>query len=189
MPAEPSAPALIEPLPGTPGTELLARLQGIEARAARLFPASHLPEALRGGVTPLGDLRAGARAGWLRVARIPAGDPVGFALAEPAGAALHLLEMDVEPEHGGRGIGRALLRAVVADACAAGFRAVTLTTFRDLPWNAPFYAREGFEVLEGDALAPRLRRLLEAEARLGVDSTLRVAMERRLRIPGADADA
>jgi hypothetical protein len=40
-----------------------------------------------------------------------------------------------------------LLDRAAADAAAKGLRALTLTTFAEVPWNAPYYARCGFRVL------------------------------------------
>jgi len=80
------------------------------------------------------------------------------------------------PEHARRGLGRALLGAVVAWAEQRGFPSVTLTTFRHLPWNAPFYAAQGFRALPDQHLPAGLARLLAAEAEAGLDPSKRVAM-------------
>jgi GNAT superfamily N-acetyltransferase len=81
-----------------------------------------------------------------------AGDPpVGLCRIDampglsPNGAAgAHLEQLSVHPDHAGRGIGRALLRAGCDWAAAHGYAELTLATYRDVPWNAPFYASEGF---------------------------------------------
>ena len=105
--------------------------------------------------------------------------PVGFAhieVIEPTVA--HLEEIDVHPHHGRRGLGTKLVRAICAWAIAAGYHSVTLTTFRDVPWNMPFYARLGFEVIPSEALSPALRSVVQDETRRGLDPTRRVAMRR-----------
>jgi GNAT superfamily N-acetyltransferase len=56
----------------------------------------------------------------------------------------HLEQLSVHPDHGGQGIGRALLRAGCAWAQQHDFDEITLATYRDIPWNGPFYASEGF---------------------------------------------
>src|SRR5437762_2109041 len=67
--------------------------------------------------------------------------PVGFALVEMLADDLpHLEEIDVEPIHGRRGLGTALVRAVCEWATISGYPMLTLTTFRSVPWNYPFYA-------------------------------------------------
>jgi GNAT superfamily N-acetyltransferase len=80
-----------------------------------------------------------------------AGDPpVGLCRIDAVGAGgtggtgAHLEQLSVHPDHGRRGLGRALLRAAIEWARAAGYRELTLATYRDVPWNGPFYASEGF---------------------------------------------
>jgi GNAT superfamily N-acetyltransferase len=73
--------------------------------------------------------------------------PVAFVAATLAGGELHVWEFNVRLEWQRRGIGRRLLRHFIAEAAAARIPAITLTTFRDLPWNAPFYRSMGFELL------------------------------------------
>ncbi len=75
-----------------------------------------------------------------------AGDPPhGFASIRALAGGAHLEQLSVHPDHGRRGIGRALLRAAVDWAAAASYGELTLATYRDVPWNAPFYASEGFQ--------------------------------------------
>jgi GNAT superfamily N-acetyltransferase len=110
-----------------------------------------------------------------------AGDtPVGFAHVDvrESGAA-HLEEIDVLPEHGRRGLGTRLLASVCSWAATEGFHAVTLTTFRDVPWNMPFYAGLGFEVIPRHELSPALLSAVRDETRRGLDPFRRVAMRRR----------
>ncbi|MEC7398933.1 MAG: GNAT family N-acetyltransferase, partial [Pseudomonadota bacterium] len=74
-----------------------------------------------------------------------AGDEIiGFAAAAPEGRELHLHELSVARSWQRRRVGATLLEALAIDARNSGFRAITLTTFRDLAWNAPFYAAHGF---------------------------------------------
>ncbi len=75
-----------------------------------------------------------------------AGDPpVGLCRIDRVGGGAHLEQLSVHPDHGRRGIGRALLRAGCAWAAGHGYRELTLATYRDaVPWNGPFYASEGF---------------------------------------------
>lgn len=70
--------------------------------------------------------------------------PVGFCRVDGLGAGAHLEQISVHPDHAGNGIGRALLCAGCAWAAAQGYAEITLATYRDVPWNGPFYASEGF---------------------------------------------
>ncbi len=83
----------------------------------------------------------------------------------------------MHPVHERKGLGSALLEAV----CELGD--VTLTTFRDVPWNAPWYARRGFEVLDPAEWGPELEALVAHERELGIEVAPRVVM-RRLRSVG-----
>jgi len=156
----------------------LAALPTIELVAARLV-VGQAPESVLNETTSDEVLTTAQGHGHLWVAL--ANDvPVGFAhieVLEPTVA--HLEEIDVRPEHGRRGLGTRLVKAVCAWAAAAGYLSVTLTTFRDLPWNMPFYARLGFEVIPPEALSPALRSVVQDETRRGLDPMRRVAMRRR----------
>ncbi|MEO1731784.1 MAG: GNAT family N-acetyltransferase [Pseudomonadota bacterium] len=103
-------------------------------------------------------------------------EPAGFLVSEPFRRELHIWEMDVDPRYQERGIGAGLVRACLIDARNTGFRAVTLTTFRDLAWNAPFYARLGFEEVTALDAHPRLAGELAVEADNGFPAERRCAM-------------
>lgn len=92
----------------------------------------------------------------------------GFLVAQPFSRELHIWELDVAPGFQRRGIGAGLVRAAMIDARNTGIKALTLTTFRDLAWNGPFYVRLGFE--EVTALDAHLR--LAGELAVEVDSGL-----------------
>jgi GNAT superfamily N-acetyltransferase len=101
---------------------------------------------------------------------------IGFATCEAFEDELHLWELAVSHEAQGKGAGRALLAAVADEARARGLPAVTLTTFRDVPWNAPFYARCGYvEIPEAD-FGPFLKLVREKETAIGLDVASRCAM-------------
>jgi GNAT superfamily N-acetyltransferase len=100
----------------------------------------------------------------------------GFLLAQPFSRELHIWEMDVLPAFGRRGIGSGLIRAAQIDARNTGFKALTLTTFRDLAWNAPFYARLGFEEVTALDAHPRLAGELANEVDDGLPADRRCAM-------------
>ena len=83
-------------------------------------------------------------------------DVVGFLVTEPCSRELHIREIDVVGRWQRQGIGAIMVRACGIDAANAGFAALTLTTFRDVPWNAPFYARLGFVEIADPEEHPRL---------------------------------
>ena len=80
----------------------------------------------------------------------------------------------------GRGIGRKLIEATQQFATDHGINALTLTTFREVPWNEPFYQRLGFITLGYEDLGPRLRAILAAEGQAGLPTAQRCAMRKPL---------
>ena len=118
--------------------------------------------------------------GWSWIAEDERGRPVAFAAASREGLELHLWELDVHIEYQRRGTGRRLLQRLIAEATAAGIPAMTLTTFRDVPWNAPFYRSMGFALIGPGELDPRLAGLLAKEASMGMPAERRCAMRRTL---------
>jgi len=78
---------------------------------------------------------------------------IGFAIGDMQGDDAYLRELDVALTHQKRGFGAQLVDAFVAAARAKRARHIYLATFRTPPWNAPFYARMGFnEVARADYL-------------------------------------
>ncbi|MCC8249481.1 GNAT family N-acetyltransferase [Saccharothrix luteola] len=92
--------------------------------------------------------------------------------------AAHVEQVCVHPDHARRGIGAALLDHVGRWAAARGLDALTLTTFRDIPWNGPYYRRLGFH--EVADLSPGLTVVVAAEAARGLDPATRVCLRRSL---------
>jgi GNAT superfamily N-acetyltransferase len=103
--------------------------------------------------------------------------PVGFALAHVFETSVHLHELDVHPDHARQGLGYRLVETVAQWARAQGATALTLTTFADVPWNGPFYARLGFRVLDRAALSPALQAVWKEEAATGLPMEQRICMQ------------
>ena len=102
--------------------------------------------------------------------------PIGFLLSEPLDDALFIVEIAVHQAWQGRGIGRMMLEQVIETARQAAYPAVTLTTFRDVPWNAPFYTRLGFSMLSERRLPEGLAAKRELETEHGLPPETRCAM-------------
>ena len=120
-------------------------LAEVDRAASALFAPTGLlsDEALKDHV-PVDILASAAENGDLFTARLDSGTAVGFALVSLRGGTLYLDQISVHPDHGQRGIGADLLTRVIDEAKRRKLRRVTLSTFRDLPWNGPFYAKHGF---------------------------------------------
>lgn len=158
----------------------LPLLPAIERAAARLL-VGHAPDSVLDETSTLSELEAVCAIGHLWVAVMSDGSelPIGFAhvlVLEPS--VVHLHEIDVHPVYGRRGVGTALVKTVCAWAAAEGFRAVTLSTFRDVPFNMPFYASLGFAEVGAEELTPTLASIAENWRGRGVDIDRRVIMRR-----------
>lgn len=157
----------------------LELLPGIELAAARLL-TGHAPDAVLEETTSQDDLRRALHGHRLWVV-LTDERPVGFAhleVIEPG--SVHLEEIDVHPAHGRRGLGTRLMTFLCRWAAVAGYQSITLTTFRDVPWNMPFYSRLGFESLSIESLSPALGAVVEDERRRGLDVARRVVMRRTI---------
>jgi len=104
------------------------------------------------------------------------GEIVGYFSLGWFGDTAFLARLAVKPSWQGQGIGRALLEGVASWAREAAIPMVTLTTFRDVPWNAPWYARMGFEVVDAAALPEDLLHRLAPELALDRPEYPRVTM-------------
>ena len=106
------------------------------------------------------------------------GTIVGFAMFRRVEARAYVEQLDVLPAFAGRAIGAALLDAAAEQARAAGLDGLSLSTFRDVPWNAPYYRRLGFVEVADGALTPGMLGIREEHIRRGLDEEARVFMVR-----------
>ncbi|WP_234407214.1 GNAT family N-acetyltransferase [Microterricola viridarii] len=105
---------------------------------------------------------------------------VGYLLARLVDGNAHIEQVSVHPDSARRGIGAALIEAVEEWAHGHGLAALTLTTFADVPWNAPYYARLGFVELAVSEWGLELTALVGAEEAHGLTRWPRVVMHRPL---------
>lgn len=153
-------------------------LPALERDAARAFATIAGLEWLAGGdVLPLAAHRASIARHTCWVGVDATGRLLGFISACPYGNDLHIQEMSVALAAQGHGLGRSLLRTACQAAQALGLERITLTTFANIPWNAPFYASAGFCSVPSNALDTRLAAVLAQEQTLGFDPATRCAMQ------------
>jgi predicted N-acetyltransferase YhbS len=156
--------------------EEVERLPELERGAAQLFREAGFSGDWIERTHPVDELVAAQREKRLWVASAPPGDVVGYVLAEMIDVTPHVGELAVLPAHGRQGLGRRLVVAVLDWARARNAASVTLSTFRDLAWNGPFYAKLGFRAIAADELPAELRALVERERSYGLPVEQRVVM-------------
>ena len=122
--------------------------------------------------SPASVLAMRIEAGGLLVAETE-GQLAAFVMFRPVGDGLYIEQIDVLPAFERRRIGAALI-----DAVGQRTRRLTLSTFRDVPWNAPYYRRLGFTDIDDHELAPDLVEIRREHLARGLDESARVFMER-----------
>ncbi|WFR83861.1 GNAT family N-acetyltransferase [Arthrobacter sp. Y-9] len=176
-------------------------VQDLERAAGELFRQAGMASIADDEPFSDAELAAFAASGWAWVLTVPVGgsalvpgaedaasdaasDPAtevaGYAVGEVVDGAAHLEQLSVDPRHGRQGLGARLLEHFRAEARDRGMRRVTLTTFSEIPWNAAYYARLGFDVLPQAEWGPELRAKVAEEAAHGLDRWPRVAMAAEL---------
>lgn len=140
----------------------LVPLTALESAADQLFD-----EIGRGPLPPAAEPAELLVARCILVAGRP---PVGFARLEIVDGHPHLEQLSVHPDHGRQGIGAELLDAACRWAADQGHTVITLSTFADVAWNAPFYTRHGFRAVPDGELTPALQAFRHREAELGLDA-------------------
>lgn len=158
-------------------TAEIERVRQIERVSATRFAGSDLAALADDEPTDAATLERRIGEGGLLVAD-EAGEPVAFVMFRPAEGCAYVEQIDVLPSHAGRAIGAALLDAVAALAVQRGLAALTLSTFRDVPFNAPYYRRLGF--VEVADLTPGMREIRREHEARGLDETTRLFMRREV---------
>jgi GNAT superfamily N-acetyltransferase len=138
----------------------LAALPAVEYAADEIFRAAGI-----GPLPPSADIDALRNSLFVLVAGDP---PFAFARVIEVDGQAHLEQMSVIPERMRLGIGAHLLEQCIHTARESGYGRLTLITFANLAWNAPFYLRHGFKPLL--QLTPGLQRLREREKALKLDA-------------------
>ncbi|WP_326586341.1 GNAT family N-acetyltransferase [Streptomyces sp. NBC_01294] len=158
----------------------LTVLQDVERAAGRCFRDIGMPEIADDEPLTTGELARYQRARLAWVAVDGADAPVAYLIADRVDGSLHVEQVSVHPDHARRGVGRSLLEHLAGLAVREEVPALTLTTFTEVPWNAPYYARCGFRLLNDAGLTPGLREIRAQEAAHGLDRWPRACMRRDL---------
>ncbi len=161
----------------------LAALREVERAAGAPFRDVGMDAIADDDPPSLGELAVFQQDGRAWVATDDTDQPVGYIVVDVVDGAAHVEQVSVHPSHARQGLGRALLGTVVLWAEQQGLDAVTLTTFSDVPWNAPYYLRLGFRILAEAEVSEGLRRIREQEAARGLDAWSRVSMRRPVTSP------
>lgn len=156
-------------------------LDGIEAVAGTIFPPMSLPENILAERVPNDVFMKAISQGRLLVAVDSTQSPVGFAFWQDIESSALLSLIEVDPRYGKKGLGTALVVAIIEQVAKDCFSYLYLTTFLNIPWNAPFYQKLGFTLID-DAEQPKwIKDILIEEYSKGLNN--RIAMRYSIKIP------
>jgi GNAT superfamily N-acetyltransferase len=153
-------------------------MREIERAAGTAFAEVGMREIADDEPLSLEELASYQEGGRAWVAEDGEGRPVAYLIADLVDGDVHVEQVSVHPSAARQGIGRALLDHAAAYAAARGASALTLTTFAEVPWNAPYYARCGFRVVPDAELSPAQRAIRDREMDHGLHKWPRVTMRR-----------
>jgi GNAT superfamily N-acetyltransferase len=170
----------------------VGRMQAIQLAAGDAFRDVGMSSVAESPPLPAESLSGYREAGRAWVAVDDHDDPVGFVVADVVDGCAYIEQVSVHPAHAGHRIGAMLLDYVADWAAGQRMPAMTLITFRGVPWNAPYYERLGFRELAPAELTPGLAALWAAAPGAGRrgGGSERVCMRRDVppdTRPGADA--
>jgi GNAT superfamily N-acetyltransferase len=151
-------------------------MQEIEVESGARFAEIGMPAIAEDAPFSVEEFDAFIAAGLAWVALDERDRVVGYLVGLLADGRAHLEQVSVRPSHGRQGIGRALIDCLIAWSLERRLPAVTLTTFVEVPWNAPYYARLGFRPFAVDDASPDLLAIRAAESAHGLDRWPRTAM-------------
>jgi len=159
----------------------LPRLQEIERAAGAAFRDLGMSLVADDDPFTLAELQAWVDAGRAWVAVLPDHEHAdGYLVLDLVDGAAHIEQVSVHPDAARRGVGARLVEHAAEWAAGHGFTALTLTTFREVPWNGPYYERLGFRYLEAADEGPGLRTVRDHERAHGLDAWPRASMRRDL---------
>jgi GNAT superfamily N-acetyltransferase len=155
-------------------------MQSIEVEAGRMFLALGMDRVAGDDPFSAAELREYLGDGRAWVVADAADHVVAYILALWVDGLAHVEQVSVLPSSAGQGLGASLVEHVAGWAREHRSPALTLTTFAEVPWNAPYYERLGFRRLPDAELTPGLRAIRAEEAAHGLDEWPRLAMRREL---------
>jgi ribosomal protein S18 acetylase RimI-like enzyme len=156
-----------------------ARLQEIELAAGARFRGIGMADIADDDPTPESILEDRAHSGRLYVALDADGVPAGFLIWSPKDGRAYIEEVSVHPEHAGHRLAALMIDRLSRDV-GGTLPAITLTTFRDVAWNAPYYARLGFAEMPRAEAGPQHAESWRHQAEEGLDMSRRLFMIRKL---------
>lgn len=115
-------------------------LESVERSAAEVFRSVNLGFLVNQPTVDPFVLNGMAAATHLWIAVNDWDQPIGFVGGQNIDGNFHLVGIWVAQGYQGSGVGKALMATMVDQIWREGYKSITLTTYKDVPWNAPVCA-------------------------------------------------
>ena len=155
-------------------------LPGIEDSAGKAFLAIGMEDIACMDNLPVSYYNKVTEPSYIMVAESKNAALVGFCLINLVDSQPHIKELSVAREHSGQGIGKALINRICEESKQKGYKSITLTTFAEVPFNAPFYKKLGFKQFDINNEWPELSSILQKEKDGPLKAYSRIAMIKHL---------
>lgn len=153
----------------------LDNLAILEVQAGQVFHSVGMSE-VADDVPDQEALRRSQGQGLIWVAEVH-GEIAGYIVATVLDGNAHIGQVSVAPAYARQGIGHLLISHVEDWGRRHSRPATTLTTFRDVPWNGPYYETLGYRELSGSEIGSEVSAEMKHEGSLpGIDASRRCAM-------------
>ncbi|TVY16475.1 Acetyltransferase [Lachnellula arida] len=158
----------------------ISLLESVERSAAQIFRTVNLGFLADGPTLDPAVLSGMAKSNHLWIAVNDWDQPIGFLGGENFEGNFHLVEVSVAQDFQGRGVGKALMSNMMEQVRREGYKTITLTTYRDVPWNGYWYAKMGFVEVYAQAMGRKYLDIMVQEGKQGLDQASRCVMMKAL---------
>ena len=155
----------------------LPAMRDIEVAAGEAFRLLGMDAVADDPPPELQTLAAYQQEGRAWVASDAGDEPVAYLLVDVVNSFAHIAQVSVHPLESRKALGRQLIDTAASWARARGLKGMTLTTFANVPWNAPYYARLGFRTVPESEWPDGMGQMVLEEAAHGLDDWPRVVMK------------
>ena len=165
--------------------EDLSKMRGIEAAAGEVFRLVGMAAVADDPPPALDALAVYQQDGRAWVATDSADEPIAYILLGVVDRFAHIEQVTVHPRYALRGIGRTLIEEAARWAGARGLHGLTLTTFEEVPWNAPYYRSLGFQQVPESQWSEGIRQIVQSERDHVLAAWPRVVMQKAVTSSGS----
>lgn len=106
--------------------------------------------------------------------------PIGFVGGMDIDGNFHIVEISVAQAVQGKGVGSALMAEMTRQVKEEKFMVMTLTTYRNVAWNGPWYKKLGFQEVTAEEMGKEYLKIWDVESQHGHDMASRCVMRKSL---------